>query len=450
MKNLIVAKFGGTSVANFEAMSRCADIVLADSNIRVVCVSAQSGVTNRLVSLTRAEITLAERETTLTEIREIEYAIVEALGKPEWVCLALDNLLNELKTVANSENLVNSMQLKDQIQSYGEQMSSLLFAEVMRQRGAHAVNFDIRQVLKTDNNYGKAEPNVEQTRLQAEKLIAPELEKTVFITQGFIGSDDEGHTTTLGRGGSDYSAALIAEALDAETLQIWTDVTGIYTTDPRLTQAARPIPEISFDEAAEMATFGAKILHPATLIPAIRRGVGVFVGSSREPKAGGTWILNQVENKPPYRAIALRKDQVLVTLKSPSMLLASGFLAKVFTILAEHKISVDLVTTSEISVSLTIDNPTNSTSKGLNPLVLEKLAEFCDVKVEDNLSLVAVIGNHLQANSGVGGKLLSALENFNLRMICQGASAHNFCFLTKTEDAGKVVEHLHAQLFDAI
>lgn len=450
MKNLTVAKFGGTSVADFEAMSRCADLVQSDSNIRVVVVSAQSGVTNKLVRLTQLDVTQEERDQILADIRATEYKIIEQLGRPEWVTLALDNLLNELKATANSENLVGSMRLKDQIQSYGEQMSSLLFAEIMRQRGVHAVNFDIRQVLKTDSNYGKAEPDIEQTRLQAEKLISPELEGTVFITQGFIGSDENGYTTTLGRGGSDYSAALIAESLSAETLQIWTDVTGIYTTDPRLTQAARPIPEISFDEAAEMATFGAKILHPATLIPAIRKGIGVFVGSSRAPKDGGTWILNQVDNKPAYRAIALRKEQILVTVKSPNMLLASGFLAKVFAILAKNKISVDLITTSEISIALTLDNPSNATLGGLNKSVIAELEEFCEVTVEEDLSLVAVIGNHLQASSGVGGKLLSALENFSLRMICQGASPHNFCFLTKTAEAPKIVEHLHEQLFDSI
>ncbi|MER2492606.1 lysine-sensitive aspartokinase 3 [Catenovulum sediminis] len=450
MKNLIVAKFGGTSVADFDAMSRCAEIIINEPKIRVVCVSAQSGVTNKLVRLTQADVTFAERDNILAEIRAIEYAIVERLGNPEWVRLALENLLAELKDVAHSDSLVGSMRLKDQIQSFGEQMSSLLFAEVLRQQKIHAVNFDIRQVLKTDANYGKAEPNIELTKLQAEKLIAPELEGTVFVTQGFIGSDEQGHTTTLGRGGSDYSAALIAEALEADTLQIWTDVTGIYTTDPRLTKAARPIAELSFDEAAEMATFGAKILHPATLIPAMRRSIGVFVGSSRAPKEGGTWIYKKVDNKPPYRAIALRKDQVLVTVKSPNMLLASGFLAKVFGILAAYKISVDLVTTSEISVALTIDNPANSTHSGLNKAVLQELSEFSEVTVEENLSLVAVIGNHLQAKSGVGGRLFSALENFNLRMICQGASAHNFCFLTQSEDAPKVVEHLHEQLFDSI
>ncbi|EWH09960.1 aspartate kinase III [Catenovulum agarivorans DS-2] len=450
MKNLIVAKFGGTSVADFQAMSRCADIVLADENIRVVCVSAQSGVTNKLVRLTHMSVTAQEREDILAEIRATEYAIVDELGKPEWVTLALDNLLAELKEIAYSDSLVGSMRLKDHIQSFGEQMSSLLFAEVLRQRGAHAVNFDIRQVLKTDSNFGKAEPDIEQTRIQAEKLIAPELEGTVFVTQGFIASDNQGNTTTLGRGGSDYSAALVAEALEAETLQIWTDVTGIYTTDPRLTKQARPIAELSFDEAAEMATFGAKILHPATLIPAVRKGIGVFVGSSREPKVGGTWIRNKAENKPPYRAIALRRDQILLTVKSPKMLFATGFIAKVFSILAQHKISVDLITTSEISVAITIDNPNNTTTQGIKQEVLDELAEFCDVSVEDNLSLVAVIGNHLQANSGVGGKLFAALENFNLRMICQGASPHNFCFLTQSDDAAKVVEHLHEELFDAI
>ncbi len=444
MKNLTVAKFGGTSVANFSAISLCADIVLADQNIRVVAVSAQSGVTNKLVRLGQADTPNEEKAQLLEEIKQTEYAVLKELGEPESVKVALDNLLASLAETAHTEGLSESLRLKDLLVSFGEQMSSLLVAELMRQRGVQAINFDIRQVLKTDSTHGKAEPQVALIRQQAQNLISPDLEKSVFVTQGFIGSDSKGETTTLGRGGSDYSAALIAEALDAETLQIWTDVTGIYTTDPRLTKAARPIAEICFDEAAEMATFGAKILHPATLIPAMRVGTRVFVGSSKEPEAGGTWIVNKSKNNPSYRAIALRKDQVLVTVKSPQMLHATGFLARVFGILADHKISVDLITTSEISIALTLDNPPNATKTGLPEDVLAALGEFCEVSVESGLSLVAVIGNHLET---CNAKLFNALEQLNLRMICQGASPNNLCFLTPTTEGPSVVQKLHAELF---
>ena len=355
MTDYVAAKFGGTSVADYEAMMRCADIVTADDSIRIVVVSASSGVTNYLVRLSKGNLPTNERDAIFQHISDIEFQIIKKLGnKPELV-LALEHLLNELKTIAASPELPGSPLLQDELLSFGERMSSLLFSEILRLKGAHAVNFDVRQVLKTDSHHGKATPDIALIKHQAETLIKPELDHSVFVMQGFIGSDLSGKTTTLGRGGSDYSAALLAEAVGVTALQIWTDVDGIYTTDPRLTSAARPINEISFDEAAEMATFGAKILHPATLIPAMRSDIRVFVGSSREPQKGGTWIAWKTDHNPAYRAIALRREQILLTLKSPNMLHATGFLADVFTILAKHRISVDLITTSEISVALTLD-----------------------------------------------------------------------------------------------
>lgn len=448
MSELIVAKFGGTSVADFEAMSRCAEIITNDKSIRIVVVSASSGVTNYLVRLSKGNLPTNERDAIIQHISDIEFQILKNLGNKPELALALEHLLNELKKIAKQPELAHSDALKDEILSFGERMSSLLFSEVLRSKGTHAVNFDVRQVLKTDSIHGKATPDIELIKHQAETLIKPELGHSVFVTQGFIGSDESGKTTTLGRGGSDYSAALLAEAVGVSALQIWTDVDGIYTTDPRLTSAARPIPEISFDEAAEMATFGAKILHPATLVPAMRSDIRVFVGSSREPTKGGTWIAWKTEHKPAYRAIALRKEQILLTLKSPNMLHATGFLAEVFAILAKHRISVDLITTSEISVALTLDEPTTGNTRLINEALLEELREIGEVNIEENLSLVAVIGNHLQATRGVGGDVLSALEKYNLRMICHGASAHNLCFLVKGEEAPGIIEHLHNYLFD--
>jgi len=448
MNQLIVAKFGGTSVADFAAMQRCADIIIANPNTRLVVVSASAGVTNCLVSLAKGKLTLVARELELDRIRQIQFSILTMLDAPKNVEDALSHMLADVAKLAANDSITTNSLLKDELLSFGERMSSLLFTQVLLQKGVNAITLDVREVLKTDSRHGSAQPNIALTREQSQTRLLPMVNDAVVVTQGFIGSDELGNTTTLGRGGSDYSAALLAEALDADTLHIWTDVSGIFTTDPRLASNARPIPEISFDEAAEMATFGAKILHPATVIPAIRSGTRVFVGSSRTPDEGGTWISQQTNDKPPFRALALRRDQVLVTLKNPAMLHASGFLAEVFTIMARHKVSVDLISTSEISVAMTIDNPTNSTTTVLNDDLLNELRKVCAVELEDGLALVAVIGNNLQSTKGVSGKVLSAVQDYSLRMICQGASPNNLCFLAQNDDAQDIVASLHQALFE--
>lgn len=449
MLRLNVAKFGGTSVANFAAMQRCAQVVINNPNTRIVVVSASAGVTNLLVRLAIGGHSELARNELIEQIQEIEFALLNSLDKPDVIRNELMLLLEQLGQAAADPDLAHSLRLKDQLLSFGERMSSLIFTQVLNQCGdLHALNFDVREVIKTNSQHGGAKPNTALIKTQAEELMTSLLSEHVLVTQGFIGSDELNNTTTLGRGGSDYSAAILAEALSAETLHIWTDVSGIFTTDPRIASGARPIPELTFDEAAEMATFGAKILHPATLIPAIRSDIKVFVGSSREPELGGTWISKEVENKPAFRAIALRREQVLVTLKSPDMLHATGFLASVFSLLAQHEISVDLITTSEISVALTIDEPQNGTSKKLSKDLIEKLEALCEVKIEDDLSLVAVIGNQLQSREGVASKILSVMPSCNVRMICHGASSNNFCFLVNGKEAEGIVESLHKTLFE--
>lgn len=448
MSHLNVAKFGGTSVADFAAMGRCADIIVANTNTRVVVVSASAGVTNCLVDLAKGQMSKPQIEEQLQKIIKIETRLLENLACTADIEEKLQHMLEHITVLASSPEMISNSMLKDELLSYGERMSSLIFTEVLKTKSVSALNFDVRKVIKTDSNFSKALPDIDAIKVLAQELMLPELENHVLVTQGFIGSDEQNNTTTLGRGGSDYSAALLAEALNAENLHIWTDVTGIFTTDPRLASNARAIPEISFDEAAEMATFGAKILHPATLIPAIRSGTRVFVGSSRAPEQGGTWIVKETDDRPAYRAIALRRDQVLVTLKSPNMLHATGFLAKVFTILAKHNVSVDLITTSEISVALTIDEPSNSSSQVLNEALLDELKEVCDVRVEHGLALVAVIGNQMHSTTGVCGDVLSRLNEYNLRMICHGASQHNLCFLANGKDSESIVEKLHQVLFE--
>jgi aspartate kinase len=445
---LNVAKFGGTSVANFAAMQNCANIVKSNNKTKVVVVSASAGVTNLLVDIAHTAMTTEQVLAKVAQISDIQFAILNALDNSQDVSDKLAELLDSLKELALHEELLHRPDLKDALLSHGERLSSLLFSAVLKQNGLNAGNFDVRKVLRTDNEFGQAAPQLDEIRQLSQTLLLPELTSKVLVTQGFIGSDSDGNTTTLGRGGSDFTAALLAEALDAETCEIWTDVIGVYTTDPRITAAARPLPELSFEEAAEMATFGAKVLHPATMEPALRKNIKVFVGSSKEPEKGGTWIVRDCTTEPSYRAITRRKDQVMVTVKTPKMMFAQGFLQKVFTIIAQHKLSVDLVTTSEISVSFTLDNPPNSVLQRLNRETIEELSQFCNVLVEENYDLVTVVGNNMHSAAGVSSKIFAAISDYNLRLICYGANPHNMSFLVSNNDSTDVVNVLHKALFE--
>ncbi len=444
---LNVAKFGGTSVADYDAMVRCANIIKSQPETKLVAVSASSGVTNHLVTLSQQILSVEEQTQIIEQIRKIQYNITQHLTVETELNLIIDQVLTSLIELTTQQNTLQTAKTADAILACGEQMSSQIFAQVLKTVGLNCLCFDVRNVMKTNSLYGKAVVDIEQLASNCASQLSPLLQEHVVVTQGFIGRDGLDNTTTLGRGGSDYSAALLAEAVNATGLSIWTDVVGIFTTDPRIASSARAIPEISFGEAAEMATFGAKILHPATLIPAMRSDIPVFVGSSREPEAGGTQIRQEVASKPTYRSIAIRKEQTLVTVKSPAMLHASGFLVQVFSILAKHELSVDLITTSEISVALTFDNPTGSTQALITQAVVEELEQLCEVTVEHGLSLVAVVGNNLHASIGLGSDIFDNISDVHIRMICHGASANNLCFLVNEKDGNKVVETLHDKLF---
>ncbi|HIF5955329.1 TPA: lysine-sensitive aspartokinase 3 [Vibrio parahaemolyticus] len=444
-----VAKFGGTSVANFEAMSRCATIIENNPNTRLVVSSACSGVTNILVELANGVQDQEHRAELLKNLAEIHDSILAQLEDTTEASSEVYGILDTVTSLAEAASIQANTKLTDHLVACGELMSTHILAQLMRERGINAVRFDIREVLRTDDNFGRAEPNIEAIAQLAQEKLIPLCLDSVVITQGFIGSDEEGNTTTLGRGGSDYSAALIAEGVKASGLEIWTDVPGIYTTDPRIAPKASPIPEISFSEASEMANFGAKILHPSTLVPALRHDIPVFVGSSKEPEKGGTWIRHQVESSPLFRALALRCNQTMVTLRSANMFHAYGFLAKVFEILAKHKISVDLITTSEISVSLTLDQTdTSGGAPQLPQAAREELEELCKVEVEHDLCLVALIGNKMSERKGYAKQVFGTLEDLNLRMICYGASPHNLCFLVNESVAKQAIQKLHTELFE--
>ena len=450
MSHLSVAKFGGTSVANHAAMTACANIVIADPNTRVVVLSASAGVTNLLVALANGRDAV-ERAKLVGEVRQIQENILNELKDASQVRDKIEHILKNIESLAEAASLATSTALTDELISQGEMMSTLIFVQVLRELNTNATWVDVRTVVTTNSNFGKAAPNDEQTQKNSDLILKPLIDRgELVITQGFIGREPSGKTTTLGRGGSDYSAALLAEVLNAKDVLIWTDVAGIYTTDPRIVPAAQRIDTMSFAEAAEMATFGAKVLHPATLLPAVRSNIPVFVGSSKAPQDGGTWVTRDPQPRPTFRAIALRRDQTLLTLSSLSMLHAQGFLANVFAILAKHKISVDTITTSEVSVALTLDK-TGSASSGADLLssdLLAELSEVSSVKVDTGLSLVALVGNDLHISAGVAKRIFDTLEPYNIRMISYGASTNNICMLVHSQQADEVVRALHKSLFE--
>lgn len=436
---MIVSKFGGTSVGTLEAMRHSASIVAQNPDRKLIIISATSGTTNDLVALEQVGLSSTQKEELLLNIEKRHLDIINQLSSKEVLADQFQIQYSELRLHLDKQG--RDKRWKDTLYSFGELMSTKIFVEVLNETGVQAEWLDARQVIKTDSTFNQAIPDLGVISKKAGKLINPD---KVYLTQGFIGSDIFGNTTTLGRGGSDYSAALFAEAVNADTLEIWTDVAGVYTTDPRIVPEAVPISQITFDEAAELSVFGGKVLHPATLKPAMRSGINVRVASSKEPDLPGTLVVNESDDKPSIRAISLRKDQTLLTVKSLEMLHQHGFLAKLFGLLADHKISVDLVTTSEVSVSLTLDTALKASNKvDLTEDVLNKLREFCDVEVEKDLSLVALIGNRLDQTSGISGELFGLLNDHNIRLVCHGASPNNVCFLVQEGTGEEIVKLLH-------
>ena len=428
-------------------MKLCAQICGRQKS-SVVVLSATSGTTNLLLdlALVAAVQNLDQTEKLIEQITTKHQQIADELKISTASQKLLESLFDELKSLSRGIALLKdaSFRNQDALVSLGERISSLLFFEAYQQTHPKQKTkwIDARHFLITDHQFGKAKPQISEISDRLQKLL-PELTDTVFITQGFIGATIHGQTTTLGRGGSDFSAALFAEGLNATTLEIWTDVAGIATTDPRLCKTARMLDEISFTEASELATFCAKVLHPATLMPAQRKNIPVFVGSSFNPEAPGTWVKKSVESSPLERALALRKNQSLVTLTTPQMWQSSGFLFQIFQVFHDHKISVDAVTTSEISVAMTLD-----ASETLSPEVIQKLSQFADVQIEKDLSLISLIGNNINHTAGLAEKAFRSLPGVNIRMICQGASRHNFCFLVSDSVASDVIQNLHHQFID--
>ncbi len=437
--SFIVSKFGGTSMGTLEAMERSALICL-ERESNVVVVSATSGTTDQLIRIAK-HASLGENQNYEKEVfalKERHQAMMNEFQNNRDANQGLQNYFTELDLLIQNIFLLKELTPKahDHILSLGERMSSLMFREILQQKAPQkkVIFLDARTVIKTDSHFGKAAPDINEIALQCATLGS----ENIYVTQGFIGSDSEGNTTILGRGGSDYSAALFAEGLKASVLEIWTDVAGIATTDPRLCAKARIIPELSYAEASEMAQYGAKILHPATIAPAVRQSIPVFVGSSFDQHKPGTWIRNQVQDRPAVRAITKRSHQSLLTITNPDMLNAYGFMGTVFDIFGEHRISVDCVTTSEIAIAVTVDHTTLE-----NKDLMTHLNQIGSIQVETDFALISLIGNDLFSRESLAKAIFTSVESTSVRMMSLGASPYNFNFLIKENVAKDCIERLH-------
>lgn len=450
---MIVMKFGGTSVEDAGAIRRVAQIVRGRLNKSpLVVVSAMAKVTDALVRMGEA----AERNdlaAALEELAQVRKRHFEA-ARELTLRTEQDSLLETFnKNFASLESLLRGVaalaelsdRTTDLILSYGEVLSSSLVAAAFRAEGLDGFHVDSREVTVTDATHKSAQPRVELTGERLKKEVVPLLAKgRVPVMGGFIGGTEGGEVTTLGRGGSDYSAAIFGALLDAEAIEIWTDVEGMLTTDPRICPDAQRIRTISFDEAAELAYFGAKVLHPATLLPAVERDIPVYILNSRKPRSGGTCVRSKVApSRTTFRAIAAKKGSTVINLRAPRMLMASGFLKSMFDILAKHRCPVDLVSTSEVSVSLVVD-PSHDVA-GMVP----ELKQLGEVEIEPHKAIVCLVGQDIRGTVGIAASVFRVLADagVNIHMISQGASEINISVVIDEEAVPKAVTKLHANFF---
>jgi len=448
---VIVMKFGGTSVKDVEALRRVVQVVEREPRPRLVVVSALSRVTDALLEAARlAEqgdgAAAREAVAALHRRHEEMAALVRATERRASLLAALDAIFGELEGIVRALAVVEevSPRSKDAIVAFGELASSRIVAAALEDAGLPTRCLDARAVLVTDSQHGAAVPDRGATDERLRSSVLPLLaEGIVPVVGGFVGATPAGLTTTLGRGGSDFSAALFGAGLRAEEIQIWTDVDGMLTADPRVVEAPRVVPQLSFDEASELAYFGAKVLHPSTILPAVGLGIPVRILNSHRPEAPGTLIARVVEggNGGPA-AIACKRGLTRIDIASTRMLMAYGFLRRVFEVFERFRTAVDVVTTSEVSVSVTIDD-----RRALDGIVTE-LSAFADVSHEDGMAIVCAVGERLRTDARLAARVLGALEGLPLAMVSQGGSRKNITVVLRDADATAAMERLHRRFFE--
>ncbi len=445
----VVSKFGGTSMADGKAMRQSAKVAALRKS-KVVVVSATAGTTNHLLEVGLLA-SAGQRERAFDLVNEIKtrhLAISQDVQSDPDESSKLHEMFAELEALTQGVFLLREASLRaaDNLVSLGERLSSVLFLGACRQEGLHPQLLDAREIIRTDAQFGRALPDLAMIAQLAREKLLPRLKTNeVFITQGFIGATEEGVTTTLGRGGSDYTAALFAEAIDSPICEIWTDVPGVATTDPRICQTAKVIEELSFEETSELASLGAKVLHPATLLPAMRKNIPVLVASTFEPEKVGTFIVKKSGTSPKVRAVTLKKNQNLITLTNPEMAYAHGFLFNVYRIFHEHKVSVDAITTSQIAVAMTIEHPVRQ-----NQEFMKSLKQVASVGLEEGLSLISVVGFEITNIPLLLEHIFEVIDKKVIRMVCFGASRFSVNLLVRDEDGPNLVRILHQRFLEKL
>ena len=448
-----VMKFGGTSVADAYAFENVARIVASQRNVApVVVVSAMSGVTDALLAATvaagegRADEAIASLEQTFHRHHETAQTLLtpEAAQKFGEHVDSAANQINELLR-ASADNPLRRRPTQDAVLAFGEMLSSELTAELLIQRGVNAQHVDARRCIVTDDEYTCALPLMPETLSKARDVLTPIIENGLIpVLGGFIASTQEGTTTTLGRGGSDYTAALIGAALGVDEIQIWTDVTGVLSADPRVVPEAQTVERLSYAEASELAYFGAKVLHPKTIQPAIEGRIPVRICNSRAPEEIGTLVGPQAETtERTIKAIAHKGGVTTVQVTSARMLGAYGFLRALFEVFERHRTVVDVVATSEVSVSLSLDDASAL------PVIVQELEHLGTVRVEKGCAIICVVGEGLRGTPGIAARVFSAISDINVTLISQGASSINFTFAIEEERMHEAVKRLHNEFFGA-
>ena len=454
-----IMKFGGTSVEGATAFKNAAGIVIDRQSLRpVVVVSAMAGFTDALIGSVQQALTVgaAAGADSLEKHFDRHLRVIAGLlsGEATRMRQLIEQSRGEIKELLNAaagevgsadEFRKRRKFFEDAVVSYGERLSAALLAAVLIENQVVSTNVDARRCVITDDDHGCATPlmtdTVRSTRQQLEPLIAS---GCIPVLGGFIGSTQSGETTTLGRGGSDYTAALIGAALEAKEIQIWTDVPGVLTADPRLVSTARTVPHLSFEEAAELAYFGAKVLHPKTLHPAIERDIPVRICNSRAQEGGSTLVVGESKkSSQTVKAIAHKTGVTTVQVTSTRMLGAYGFLRALFEVFAEHKTAVDVVTTSEVSVSLSLDDTTS-----LREIVAE-LEKLGSVNIEEKRAILCVVGEGLRTTPGIAARIFSTISDINVSLISQGASRINLTFAVEQERVRETVARLHKEFFES-
>jgi len=450
---MIVMKFGGTSVANFEAITRTIFIIGGKLDQKpVVVVSALSKVTDLLYRISDAAAARDVDQTAqlMTELRSRHVNLASDLL--EQSPALKENAVTQVNAICDSlESLVNAVcavgELSDRnkaiILSNGEILSSTIICYAMNAKGIRTNFIDARRMMVTNDEYLKGDPIVEEIEKRVPSIVNEAYKgMDAVITQGFIASNLAGEQTVLGRGGSDYSASLIGMSVDAERIEIWTDVDGVRSADPRKVENTKYLEKISFEEAAEMAHFGAKVLHPLTIEPAVKKNIPIYVLNSMNPSGKGTAILRNELIEDGVKSVSFKENIKVINIFSMKMINTSGFLRRVFEIFSESKVSVDLISTSEANISVTVD-----ASEDIDGVV-EQLSGFADVIVDDDKSQVSVIGKNIVRLNGMLKKTFAPLKRTNVYMISQGASFVNISFVVDREELTEVVKDLHYHLFE--